>query len=132
MEPSREGARGGRDQFNWADVKAMPQNERDHYLGARRACKLAVVRLARLRQPNLARTHQAGRAEEGKLAQSVPARSVHALPGAWTKGKDVYWYTRDKAAEQQQEDELAFIKQREVGQSVWVPAASPARLLGCE
>ena len=34
MEPSRGGARGGADQFKWDDVRAMSDNEKNHYLGA--------------------------------------------------------------------------------------------------
>lgn len=35
IEPIRPGARGGRDQFNWEDVKSMQLKERECYLGAR-------------------------------------------------------------------------------------------------
>lgn len=74
--PPRGGTRGGRDQFNWENVKA--DKDREYYLGA----------------------------------------SVKALTGRWQKGKDVYWYTRDKAdkgeaAAKAREQELAAIKQRE-------------------
>lgn len=74
--PPRGGTRGGRDQFNWENVKV--DKDREYYLGA----------------------------------------SVKALTGRWQKGKDVYWYTREKtergeAANLAREQELAAVKQRE-------------------
>jgi len=43
--------------------------------------------------------------------------SVKAVTGRWAKGKDVYWYTRDKedgeAADIRRENEMAMVKQRE-------------------
>ncbi|KAL6771864.1 hypothetical protein ACKKBG_A28065 [Auxenochlorella protothecoides x Auxenochlorella symbiontica] len=41
--------------------------------------------------------------------------SVKALTGRWQKGKDVYWYTREKEGDAQaaREKELAMVKQRE-------------------
>jgi len=76
--PPRGGTRGGRDQFNWENVKA--DKDRDYYLGA----------------------------------------SVKALAGRWQKGKDVYWYTRDKDGPAQQDPqatphhhELLAVKRRE-------------------
>ncbi|KAH7624401.1 hypothetical protein Ndes2526B_g00595 [Nannochloris sp. 'desiccata'] len=43
--------------------------------------------------------------------------SVKAVTGRWAKGKDVYWYTRDKeegeSADIRRENEMAMVKQRE-------------------
>lgn len=39
--------------------------------------------------------------------------SVKALTGRWQKGKDVYWYTRDKGAGDVVRDEIEAVKQRE-------------------
>ncbi|CAL5223709.1 g6263 [Coccomyxa viridis] len=70
--PPRGGSRGGRDQFNWENVKS--DKDREFYLG----------------------------------------HSVNALQGRWQKGKDVYWYTREKADQDANEAaELLAVKQRE-------------------
>jgi hypothetical protein len=40
--------------------------------------------------------------------------SVKALQGRWQKGKDVYWYTRDKQGDDRAlQDELKAVKERE-------------------
>jgi hypothetical protein len=39
--------------------------------------------------------------------------SVKALTGRWQKGKDVYWYTRDKGADDVARAEIEAVKQRE-------------------
>ncbi|PNH01702.1 Multiple myeloma tumor-associated protein 2 [Tetrabaena socialis] len=39
--------------------------------------------------------------------------SVKALAGRWQKGKDVYWYTRNKGEADGLQDELRAVKQRE-------------------
>ena len=71
-EPIRPGARGGKDQFNWDNVKA--DKDREYYLG----------------------------------------HSVKALAGRWQKGKDVYWYTREKdGGGSSLQDEIKAVKQRE-------------------
>ena len=64
--------------------------------------------------------------------------SVKALQGRWQKGKDVYWYTREKGdgvsggAGAQRAAELAAVKQREQDlmlEALGVrPKAPPARL----
>ncbi|GIL88512.1 hypothetical protein Vretifemale_16487 [Volvox reticuliferus] len=69
--PPRPGARGGRDQFSWDNVKA--DKDREYYLG----------------------------------------HSVKALAGRWQKGRDVYWYTREKSAQDSIQDEIQAVKKRE-------------------
>ena len=39
--------------------------------------------------------------------------SVKALTGRWQKGKDVYWYTRDKGGDDVARAEIEAVKQRE-------------------
>ena len=71
-EPIRPGARGGRAEFSWDNVKA--DKDREYYLG----------------------------------------HSVKALAGRWQKGKDVYWYTREKdGGGSTLQDEIKAVKQRE-------------------
>ncbi|KXZ53010.1 hypothetical protein GPECTOR_8g379 [Gonium pectorale] len=69
--PPRPGARGGRDQFSWDNVKA--DKDREYYLG----------------------------------------HSVKALAGRWQKGRDVYWYTREKGSNDALAEEVNAVKQRE-------------------
>lgn len=69
--PPRGGSRGGRDQFNWEDVKG--DKEREYYLG----------------------------------------HSVKALAGRWQKGKDVYWYTREKGNSAVGREEMLSVKAQE-------------------
>ncbi|GFE53003.1 kinase phosphorylation protein, putative [Babesia ovis] len=42
LSPPREGARGGREQFKWDDVKACNTKEREHYLG--HSVKIGMVK----------------------------------------------------------------------------------------
>ena len=71
-EPIRPGARGGRSEFSWDNVKA--DKDREYYLG----------------------------------------HSVKALAGRWQKGKDVYWYTREKeGGGSTLQDEIKAVKLRE-------------------
>jgi hypothetical protein len=48
--------------------------------------------------------------------------SVKALAGRWQKGRDVYWYTRDKGsgAAQALQDEVRAVKAREEQQMLEV------------
>lgn len=62
--PTRGGVRGGRDQFNWDDVKV--DKHRENYIG----------------------------------------HSIKASVGRWQKGKDLFWYTRDKNSGSSQDDAL--------------------------
>ena len=57
--------------------------------------------------------------------------SVKAVTGRWAKGKDVFWYTREKAGEGEdmRARELAMVKQRE--EELMAEVGCCARVRGC-
>ena len=114
---------GGRDQFNWDNVKA--DKEREYYLG--HSVKALTGRWAggRAGAPPTSRlcalslrcaappSHLSAPLPPTHPPTRLPATPLRA-PHRWQKGRDVYWYTRDvERSEADKQAELAMVKQRE-------------------
>lgn len=119
--PPRGGARGGKDQFNWENVKS--DKDREFYLGhSVKALAGRWQKGVRVRRAGGGGGQGAGRRRRAPAGADVPvvlyarAGPSNHEPGAALAscaGKDVYWYTREKQAEVTLEDELKAVKQRE-------------------
>lgn len=62
-----------------------------------------------------------------KFRENYLGASVHANIGRWQKGRDVFWYTRDKSTDQSSlDDEVAAVKAREEDMMLEVPLPLPS------